>query len=81
MTASRPKPTALTPRQIVRVYSHKGRVAHLIDVDLPPAGGFVLCNRTSEHWFGMGVDREARKAARMPLCPQCEEYAETKGWT
>lgn len=77
----RPRPTGVRPRQLVRVYSFKGRVAHLIDVDLPRNGGFVLCNRTSQHWFGTGLDREAHKAARLPVCPKCEAYALGKGWT
>jgi hypothetical protein len=67
------------------VYLRSGRVTHVLPFALVAYSysridsGEALCGRTPGlwgEWFGTGGQREADKAASMPLCLRCEEQSE-----
>ena len=87
MTANR-KPYA---EQCTRVYTRRGRAAHLLSPVSTIRNGRALCPVDPQwpgEWLGTGTQAEHEHAASLPLCRHCERsakaeddyYAELSQW-
>ena len=68
------------PRE-TRVYTSRGRVAHLLPVNESPSlGRNALCGRGAwpTGWLGTGSQREYEAAEGLPTCADCAGRLESR---